>query len=57
MRIAKKVLRNEAKSIRKRNNRIKENEKPLNDVNEGKYPQTNFEEQDIYFLFGLEILV
>lgn len=53
----KKVLRNEAKSIRKRNNRIKENEKPLNDVNEGKYPQTNFEEQDIYFLFGLEILV
>ena len=40
----KKVLRNEAKSIRKRNARIKENEEPLNDVNEGKYPQTNFEE-------------
>lgn len=39
----KKVLRNEAKSIRKRNARIKENEKPLNAVNEGKYSQTNFD--------------
>ncbi|EHB5080302.1 TPA: RNA polymerase sigma factor [Enterococcus faecalis] len=53
----KKVLRNEAKSIRKRNTRIKENEEPLNDVNEGKYPQTHFDEQDVYFLFGMEILI
>ncbi|BDW38354.1 sigma factor-like helix-turn-helix DNA-binding protein [Enterococcus faecium] len=53
----KKVLRNEAKSIRKRNTRIKDNEEPLNDVNEGKYPQTNFDEQDVYFLFGMEILI
>ncbi|HFR4293294.1 TPA: RNA polymerase sigma factor [Enterococcus faecium] len=53
----KKVLRNEAKSIRKRNTRIKDNEEPLNDVNGGKYPQTNFDEQDVYFLFGMEILI
>ncbi|OTN94526.1 RNA polymerase sigma factor [Enterococcus faecium] len=53
----KKVLRNEAKSTRKRNARIKENEESLNDVNESKYPQTNFDEQDVYFLFGMEILI
>lgn len=53
----KKVLRNETKSIRKRSARIKENEEPLNDVNEGKYSQINFDEQDIYFLFGMEILI
>ena len=43
----KKVLRNEAKSIRKRNDKIKENEEPLNDL----------DEQDVYFLFGMEILI
>ncbi|OTO05296.1 RNA polymerase sigma factor [Enterococcus sp. 5B3_DIV0040] len=53
----KKVLRNEAKSIRKQNSRIKENEEPLNDANEGKYIQTNFDEQDIYSLFGMDILI
>lgn len=53
----KKVLRNEAKSIRKRNARIKENEEPLNDSNESKYTQTHLYEQDIYFLFGMEILI
>ena len=53
----KKVLRNEAKSIRKRNDKIKENEEPLNDLNEGKYSQTHLDEQDVYFLFGMEILI
>ncbi|OTN91611.1 RNA polymerase sigma factor [Enterococcus faecium] len=53
----KKVLRNEAKSIRKRNARIKENEEPLNNSNEGKYMQTHFDKQDVYFLFGMEILI
>ena len=52
-----KVLRNEAKSIRKRNDKIKENEEPLNDLNEGKYSQTHLDEQDVYFLFGMEILI
>ena len=53
----KKVLRNEAKSIRKRNANIKDNEEPLADSNEGRYSQTHFDEQDVYFLFGMEILI
>ncbi|HFE9850488.1 RNA polymerase sigma factor [Enterococcus sp. DIV1420a] len=53
----KKVLRNEAKSIRKRNTKIKDNEEPLTVSNDGKYSQTHFDEQDVYFLFGMEILV
>lgn len=53
----KKVIRNEAKTIRKQSSRIKENEELLNDSNEGKYPQTHFDEQDVYFLFGMEILI
>jgi len=53
----KKVLRNEITSIRKRNTNIKYNEEPLTDSTEGKYSQTHFDEQDIYFLFGMEILI
>ena len=53
----KKVLRNETKSIRKRNISITDNEKPLTDSNEGKYSQTHFDEQNVYFLFGMEILI
>ncbi|MGM0282917.1 sigma-70 family RNA polymerase sigma factor [Enterococcus sp. AZ089] len=53
----KKVLRNEAKNIRKRNSRIKKSEEPLDYSNEGKYPQTEFENQSSYFLLGMEILV
>ena len=46
-----KVLRNEITSIRKRNTNIKYNEEPLTDSTEGKYSQTHFDEQDVYFLF------
>jgi RNA polymerase sigma factor (sigma-70 family) len=53
----KKVLRNEITSIRKRNTNIKYNEEPLTDSTEGKYSQTHFDEQDVYFLFGMEILI
>ncbi|HBE2176426.1 TPA: RNA polymerase sigma factor [Enterococcus faecalis] len=53
----KKVLRNEIASIRKRNTNIKYNEEPLTDSTEGKYSQTHFDEQDVYFLFGMEILI
>ncbi|BDP81079.1 RNA polymerase sigma factor [Enterococcus faecium] len=53
----KKVLRNEAKSIRKRNIRTKVNEEPLTYLNEGEYSQTHSDEQDAYFLFGMEILI
>ncbi|HCD3142767.1 TPA: sigma-70 family RNA polymerase sigma factor, partial [Enterococcus faecium] len=53
----KKVLRNETKSIRKRNINITDNEEPLTNSNEGKYSQTHFDEQDVYFLFGMEILI
>ncbi|BDQ51217.1 hypothetical protein EfsSVR2281_30280 [Enterococcus faecalis] len=38
----KKVLRNEAKSIRKRNANIKDNEEPLADSNEGKVFPNSF---------------
>lgn len=53
----KKVLRNEAKSIKKQNARIKENEESLNKSNECKYTQIHCYMQDIYFLFGMEILI
>lgn len=53
----KKVLRNEAKSIRKRNIRTKVNEEPLTYLNEGEYSQTHSDEQDADFLFGMEILI
>ena len=29
----------------------------MTDSNEGKYSQTHFDEQDVYFLFGMEILI
>lgn len=53
----KKVLKNEAKNIRKRNSRISKNEESFNHSNESKYPHTEFEDYSIYLLFGLEILV
>lgn len=53
----KKVIRNEAKNIRKRNSRIYENEKPLDYLNESEYQQNHFAEQDVYILYGMEILI
>ena len=55
----KKVLRNEITSIRKRNTNIKYNEEPLTDsTSQMKLSTlTHFDEQDVYFLFGMEILI
>ena len=53
----KKVLRNEAKNIRKQKARIKKNEEPLDYVSESKYPQPEYEYKSSYLLLGMEILV
>lgn len=53
----KKVLRNEVRNIQKRNSKMKKREEPLSNINESKYPQTEFDILTRYILLGMEILV